>query len=114
MDDLYTVLIIGAIIQIAILIVFFVMAGNVAAIKRKVLENQSFQDYIDKSNEEKFIGNYTNAKEWLLKAEYRLLKKKEEINDTTPSYLIEYRLMDINKHLQQIENLKNELLNHIR
>ena len=52
MDDFYVIIIVGAIIQIVFLIVFFVMAGNVAAIKRKVLENQSFQDYIDKKLKE--------------------------------------------------------------
>ena len=75
MEIFNTISVIAGIISIISLIVFFGMASNVSAIKREMEQELSFEDYIDKSNEEKYIGNKVKAKEWLLRAEYQLIKK---------------------------------------
>lgn len=72
MEIFNTISVIAGIISIISLIVFFGMASNVSAIKREMEQELSFEDYIDKSNEEKYIGN--KVKEWLLRAEYKLIK----------------------------------------
>ena len=76
MEYYYTVVIITAIIQIIILTVFFVMAANVSTIKKKLLNKYTMEQFIERSNEEKYVGNLGLAKELLLRAEYQLMKKK--------------------------------------
>ncbi len=64
-------IIVGAIIQMITLIVFFVMAHNVAKINKK-LQSQAFvRNYMEMAEEEKSIGNNAKAKEYLLRAKYR-------------------------------------------
>lgn len=109
MDDFYTALVIVAIIQIITLIVFFVMASNVSAIKKEMTKTLSLDQYIDKSNEEKFIGDIVKAKEWLLRAEYSLLKDKEEVRKMSSEYMLETNLSNINKLIDKVSNLMKEL-----
>jgi len=92
MEIFSTISVIAIIISFITLIVFFVMASNVSAIKREMEQELSFEDYIDKSNEEKYIGNKVKAKEWLLRAEYKLIKgidlgKTELKTNSTSIYL---------------------------
>lgn len=65
-----TIIIIGVIVEVITLIVFFVMVSNVASIK-KSLCNTSAEEYMRMAGEEEFIGNKTKAKECLLRAKYK-------------------------------------------
>jgi len=109
MEDLDSILILAAIIQLITLIVFFVMASNVSAIKKEMTKTLTLDQYIDKSNEEKFIGNKAKAKEWLLRAEYNLLKEKEEVRKMSSEYMLESNLSNVNKLIDKVSNLMKEL-----
>ena len=61
---------IGAIIQIITLIVFFVMAGNISKINKRIA-SISGEEYLRMAEEEKYIGDKEKAKEYLLRAKYR-------------------------------------------
>ena len=96
MEDLQTILIVGAIINFIVLIVFFVMAGNIAAIKKEFTKSLDINDYVEKSNEEKFIGNKEKAEEWLLRALYHLNKSIEQAQKNTSDYYLEESIKSIN------------------
>lgn len=65
-----TILMLSAAINVIVLIVFFVMANNVAKIK-KSLDN-SLLRLVQDADMEKYAGNKEKAKELYLKAKYRI------------------------------------------
>lgn len=109
MEDLQTILIIGAIINIIVLIVFFVMAGNVAAIRKELTKTLTIEQYIDKSNEDKFIGNNVEAEKWLMRAIYELNKELKTVKETYSEYYLETRVSEINKKIEDINLLIKDL-----
>lgn len=109
MEKLSVILILAGIIQIITLIVFFVMAGNISAIKKELTKSLETNDYIEKSNEEKFIGNKEKAEEWLLRAIYHLNKSVEEVKNNSPEYLLEGHINSVNRRIEKINTLINDL-----
>lgn len=108
MYELYDMLIIAAIIQIITLIVFFIMANNVSKIKKILRKEFSFDEYIEMSNEELYVGNTTKAKELLLRAEYPLQKVLKRIElDTINEYESEKK--EIAEKMKKIQNLLNRM-----
>lgn len=97
MDDLKVILIIGAIINIIVLIVFFVMAGNISDIKKMLSKGFSYEEYMEMSNEEIHIGNKEKARELLLKADYRAKKDYNKNKD------VEWSRLEIQKVLDEIQ-----------
>lgn len=71
-----TIIIIGVIVEVITLIVFFVMASNVASIKKNLC-NTSAEEYMRMAGEEEFVGNKLKAKEYLMRAKYRYEVAKE-------------------------------------
>lgn len=64
-------IIITGIIQVITLIVFFVMAANLASIKNNLYyEDPPVSKYMRMADEEIYIGDKQKAKEYLLRAKY--------------------------------------------
>jgi len=81
MESFSTVMIIVGIIQLITLIVFFVMASNVASIK-KMMRATSASSYINLAGEEAYLGNTSKAKEYYLRAKYKYDSDQEKYLDT--------------------------------
>ena len=110
MDNFYITLIISAIIQAVTLIVFFVMAANVSAIKKDLVKELYYPDYIEKFEEEKYIGNKTKAKEWLLRLDFNLQKEMNEVKTSQHGdYYKEEHIKTITKQREQVAILLKEL-----
>ncbi len=90
-------IVIGAIIQLITLIVFFVMGFNIEKIRRE-LEVVSGQRYMEMAEEEKYIGNKEKAKEYLLRAKYRFEIKR----DKHPEYILSAIIPVIDKKLSEL------------
>jgi len=101
--------IIGTIVNIIVLIVFFIMASNVSAIKRELQKKLSFDDYIEKYNEEKYVGNKPQAKEWLLRAQYYSNKEYEMMKDNSSEWEKADQEKTTKRQLEKISNLLKEL-----
>jgi len=67
-NNIEVFILIMAILQIIILIVFFIMAGNIAKIKNSLTMNT--KKYIEMGDMEEYVGNKVKAKEYYLKAKY--------------------------------------------
>ncbi|MFA6335082.1 MAG: hypothetical protein WCX48_05920 [Bacteroidales bacterium] len=109
MEEINVILVIAAIIQLVTLVVFFVMASNVSAIKNELKKEFSSTDYIEQSNEEKYVGNKAKAKEWLLRAEYNLQKRFEKIKYISSPWEKEEREKIIIRQMEIVKNLLKEL-----
>lgn len=79
-------IIIMAILQIIVLIVFFIMAGNIAKIKNDITMNT--KKYIEMGDMEEYAGNKAKAKEYYLKAKYCMdvLKDTSNLNADNKPY----------------------------
>ena len=80
------IIVISAIVSLVTLIVFFVMASNIAAIKRS-MPNQEWPvvKFLRLADEEEYIDNKEKAKEYLLRARYYTEQNSNNnvlINDT--------------------------------
>lgn len=102
MEELQTILIIGAIINIIVLIVFFVMASNVSKILKHLTKRNNYTNYLDLAAEEIYIGNKEKAKEYLLKAEFNAKITYEKLK-----ILVIPALGESNK---EIEETKKDLI----
>lgn len=71
--------IVAAVVQTVILVVFFLLANNVAEIKKQLNRRPTIKEYIDMAAEEKYIGNKEKAKEYLFRAKYQLENIKESL-----------------------------------
>lgn len=112
MEYYYTVVIITAIIQIITLIVFFVMAANVSTIKKKLINKYTMEQFIERSNEEKYVGNLESAREFLLRAEYQLMKKKDVLvieNNRDRNITVEANIKEVDNKIQKIKALINKV-----
>lgn len=109
MEEISVILILAGVIQLITLIVFFVMAGNISAIKNELTKSLETNDYIEKSNEEKFIGNKEKAEEWLLRALYHLNIRLEEIKQDKEEEYVKICLKPVNKKIEKINSLINDL-----
>lgn len=96
--NLETILIITALINVIVLIVFLVMAKNVSDIKKILSKGFSYEEYMDSADEELHIGNKEKAREYLLKADFRARKVYIKNKD------VEWRRLDIQKDLDEIKN----------
>lgn len=74
MELLSIIPVVAAIVQIIILVVFFVMAKNVSEIKKNINRKPSIKEYLDMAGEEKYVGNKEKAKEYFLRAKYHTEK----------------------------------------
>lgn len=63
-------IVIACIIQVVVLVVFFVMAKNISTIKKHITNNLTVIKYTHMADEEIYIGNKEKAKEYLLRAKY--------------------------------------------
>lgn len=77
-------IIIFAIIQVIILIVFCVMASNVSKIKKYLTigDDHPGLRYRKMAREERYIGNKEKAKEYLMRARYQYEDMNESYYDT--------------------------------
>ncbi len=102
------IIIIGAIIQLALLIVFFVMASNVSKIKKHLLKTDATGErYFNKAQEEIQIGHKEKAKEYLLRAKYYYEVKHE---GATGSYRSDGAwIWDPNKKVTEIDEQLSKL-----
>jgi hypothetical protein len=74
-DTIIAISIIAAIVSIITMIVFFVMAANVAKIKRTLDRAEpAIPRYLALSEEEAYIGNREKAKEYLLRTKFHISK----------------------------------------
>ena len=112
-------LVIVGIIQLITLIVFFVMASNVAEIKR-MLKPKSASDLIDLAEEEKYLGNVSLSKEYYLRAKYKYENEdkhtvKTQINvgaqfGVAPVARVETQVTQLNKSkIEEIEEIISKL-----
>jgi hypothetical protein len=85
------------------------MASNVSAIKRELQKKLSFDDYIEKYNEEKYVGNKPQAKEWLLRAQYYSNKEYEMMKDNSSEWEKADQEKTTKRQLEKISNLLKEL-----
>lgn len=109
MENFDTVLIIAALIQLITLIVFFVMAANVSKIKKELQKELSYDDYIERYEEEKFIGNKQNAKELLMRLYFKLQKEIDVLNSQGNDLFKEDRINSINVKREKIFDLIKDL-----
>lgn len=116
MDTYITIIVVQAILELILLITFFVMANNVASIKKMLTgssdkeawENPSFFDVVD---EEIVIGNNAKAEEMLKRARYRYLnsvsvqEKFSDYNEDREWTLNEEAYMEFVKEIdKRLEN----------
>ena len=68
-----TAIIIGAIIQLFTLIVFFIMASNISKIKKHLLRmvDDGGYMYFNMAKEELYVGDKEKSKDLLLRAKYQ-------------------------------------------
>lgn len=107
MLDLFITIVIGILTLITI-IVFFGMASNI----RKILEVVRKDDidvysseYLDKINEEIYIGNKVRAIELLRRGKYRCDKiKSQQVKNNMNTNIIDSKITEIEELLKQLEN----------
>lgn len=107
---IYAIMIIVGVVQVISLVVFFVMTANVSAIKKDLLKELYYPDYIEKFEEEKYLGNKEKAKEWLLRLDYKLQKESKEVtNGEYSEYYKDARIEQIKQQIEKIDSLLIEL-----
>lgn len=99
-ETMEAAIIIGAIIQIAALVIFFILVNNVAKIK-KSLEAKQASAYIEAAEMEAYLGNKLEAINNYKRAKYRYEKKES-------AYLLgdditERTIADINKAIAELQ-----------
>lgn len=95
-----TILMLSAAINVVVLVVFFVMANNVAKIK-KSLEN-SLLKLVQDADMEKYAGNKEKAKELYLKAKYRIEVLKEKNYNPDGKVIPGLSIGDINNKIDEV------------
>lgn len=93
-------IIIIAIIQIAAIIVFFVMANNVAKIRKKLYGKLTAEDYIDIAKRETYVGSKKSATENYLRAKYHYLHDSSHNN--TQDELAK-RIVEIDEEIDKLK-----------
>lgn len=107
MFNLFITIVIG-ILTLIMIIVFFGMASNI----RKILEVVRNDDvdvysseYLDKINEEIYIGNKVRAIELLRRGKYRCDKiKSQQVKNSMNTNIIDSKITEIEELLKQLEN----------
>lgn len=94
--------VIGAVVQLATLIVFFVLAFNVSKIKDSIVKPYSGKQYLSMADEEKYIGNKDKAKEYLMRAKYRYETGLEQYSDGDKICSSEYICSIINRKISEL------------
>lgn len=97
----------SAILQLIVLICFFVLVSDVSKIKKSLLSEKKFDELIKMAEEEKFIGNFAKYKEYLLRAEYKIKCLIDGLQDNelyNAQYIKQYE-----KHIEDIEKKLDEL-----
>ncbi len=86
METIEISLIVTAVVQVIVLIVFFVMASNVSQIKKQISMN--VKKFIEEGDMEAYAGNKAKAREWYLKAIYKMdvLKDCSHLNGDNKPY----------------------------
>lgn len=99
--EMETILILSAAINIIILIVFFVMASNIAKI-RKHLENPPLVNMIHEADMEKYAGNKEKARELYLKVKYRIDVLKEKNYNSDGKVIPGLSTTDLNNKIEEL------------
>lgn len=97
-----TILILSAALNVIVLVVFFVMANNIAKI-RKHLENPPLLDLIHEADMEKYVGNKEKARELYLKAKYHIEVLNEKHYNTDGTIISALSLGDkLNQKIEEV------------
>jgi hypothetical protein len=109
-EKLNAVIIIGAIIQVALIIMFIVLVQSVVQIKNHLLRmaNKTYAEYMSMADIEQYIGNTEKRKEYLLRAKYILEKSIEQAPQKEYSDYLQ--LADIELRVGNSEKYKECLL----
>lgn len=96
-----TILILSAALNVIVLVVFFVMANNIAKI-RKHLENPPLLDLIHEADMEKYVGNKEKARELYLKIKYRIDVLKEKNYNADGKVIPGLSTTDLNNKIEEV------------
>ncbi|OLA94194.1 MAG: hypothetical protein BHW64_04930 [Candidatus Melainabacteria bacterium LEY3_CP_29_8] len=96
-----TILILSVAINVIVLIVFFVMASNIAKIRQR-LENPPLIDIIHEADMEKYAGNKEKARELYLKVKYRIDILKEKNYNSDGKVIPGLSTTDLNNKIEEL------------
>ena len=96
-----TILILSVAINVIVLIVFFVMASNIAKIRQR-LENPPLIDMIHEADMEKYAGNKEKARELYLKVKYRIDILKEKNYNSDGKVIPGLSTTDLNNKIEEL------------
>lgn len=102
-------IIITAILNLIMIICFFVLVANVSKIKKALYRDEDYYDLLEKADEEEFIGNIMEYRELLLRAKWKIQKRLKFLASDVPvinndrAYL-EEKIAEIDAKLNNIKN----------
>lgn len=103
-EGLRVISIITLIVQIVVLVCFFILVSNVSKIKNHLLYDKDTYDYYVKmAKEEMFVGNNALYREYLLRAKYKIKLELDKAEYYTPEYI-----ESCNKKIENIEQKLKE------
>ncbi len=100
--------IIQIILELALLICFFVLVFDVSKIKKALYCDENYFDLLKRADEEKYIGNMMEYREYLLRAEWRMHKKIESLKSDSPFEnpeikFLEGQILEIEEKIKEIK-----------